>query len=191
MRILTNIIFKVLIIIILIISIPYLMASIFKAIAFFDTSVPRPEIKHAEFPFKLEYKIDGETISVEDVVVCEFDGIGINAAVGKYRTWKSYILSTGEPNYLIKEWQDEKEYVKLYYILGLASDYMGDVYMGDVENEPIDDDFVPYIYYETKSKNGGRDLRSYPSDEELFDEYGIKLELISFEPTHSIKNSFK
>ena len=52
-----------------------------------------PEIRYGEFPFRLEYEINGERFVIEDTVICEFDGIGWNEAQGKFRKWKDYLLT--------------------------------------------------------------------------------------------------
>ena len=58
-------------------------------------NVPEPQIKEGEFPFEMVYEIDGETITVNDIYVCEFDGFDWNEGVGKHRKWKGYIKSSG------------------------------------------------------------------------------------------------
>ena len=51
---------------------------------------PKPEIKYGEFDFKLVYEISGEIRTVEDTIVCEFDGFNIDEGRGKTRRWKEY-----------------------------------------------------------------------------------------------------
>ena len=46
---------------------------------------PKPEIKYGEFDFKLVYEIDGEMQTIEDTVICEFDGFNFDEANGKTR----------------------------------------------------------------------------------------------------------
>ena len=58
-----------------------------------SSNPPKPEITYAEFPFEIVYELEGETVTVNDVYVCEYDGIGMNEGVGKYREWKGYIKS--------------------------------------------------------------------------------------------------
>ena len=38
---------------------------------------PTPEITYGEFPFRLEYRIADEVYVVEDVIVCEYDGVRV------------------------------------------------------------------------------------------------------------------
>ena len=49
---------------------------------------PKPEITYGEFDFKLVYEIDGEIKTLEDTIICEFDGFNIDEANGKTRRWK-------------------------------------------------------------------------------------------------------
>ena len=50
---------------------------------------PRPEITYSEFPFRIEYEINGELVVIEDAVICEFDGFQPNWSGGdKTRKWK-------------------------------------------------------------------------------------------------------
>ena len=52
---------------------------------------PKPEIRCEEFDFKLVYEWEGEIRTVEDTVVCEFDGFNIDEGRGKTRRWKEYL----------------------------------------------------------------------------------------------------
>ena len=49
---------------------------------------PKPEITYGEFGFKLAYELDSELRTIEDTVICEFDGFNIDEARGKTRRWK-------------------------------------------------------------------------------------------------------
>lgn len=54
---------------------------------------PRPEITYGEFPFSLEYEINGHRKVIEDTLIGEYDGIGMNEGIGKYRKWKWRLAS--------------------------------------------------------------------------------------------------
>ena len=58
--------------------------------------VPRPEITYGEFPFTLTYELDGEIKTIEDTIICEFDGFEAIGESGKYRKWKTYLKSGNE-----------------------------------------------------------------------------------------------
>ncbi|WP_336297944.1 hypothetical protein [Aneurinibacillus uraniidurans] len=45
---------------------------------------PRPEIIYGEFPFRLEYEINGQRKVIENILICEFDGFGANEGIGKF-----------------------------------------------------------------------------------------------------------
>lgn len=49
---------------------------------------PKPEIRYGEFDFKLVYEINGEMRTVEDTIVCKFDGFHMDEGQGKTRRWK-------------------------------------------------------------------------------------------------------
>jgi hypothetical protein len=82
----------------------------------------KPLIKKAEFPFKLEYSIHDSLVTVEDVLICEYDGIGVTEATGKYRKWRGYFAS-GKDNITLYRGQDGEE---VYFPIGGAGFYMGD-----------------------------------------------------------------
>ena len=51
------------------------------------TNLPKPEITYGEFPFEIVLEIDGQTKMFNNVYICEYDGIGSNEGIGKYRVW--------------------------------------------------------------------------------------------------------
>ncbi len=83
----------------------------------------KPEIKYGEFPFRLEYEIDGQRKVIEDNLVCEYDGIGMNEGQGKYRKWNER-LTSGNQNILLLSVDNSKE---IYYNPGPADYYMDDM----------------------------------------------------------------
>ena len=89
---------------------------------FMYSNPPLPEIKYGEFPFRLEYEINGQRVVVEDTIVCEFDGIGWNGTMGeKYRKWKTYLASGREQpgTYSTAVLIDERN--EIYFSLGGGS----------------------------------------------------------------------
>jgi len=54
---------------------------------------PKPGITYSEFPFRLVYEINGERKVIEDTLICEYDGIGMDEGRGKYRKWKEHLAS--------------------------------------------------------------------------------------------------
>lgn len=143
---------------------------------------PKPQITKAEFPFMLVYEIDGEQFTVSDTYVCEYDGIGVNEGVGKYRKWKGYMKSKGEKN------TDEIVIIKdgkknVCASIGSASLYMGDDRYADNLH---DDDLL--LFYVTESNGEYQSWRAL-STEALEEEYGVTV--ISWQFTPPIKNTFK
>ena len=70
---------------ILIIASPWIMLAVG---LWLSPAPPKPEITYGEFDFKLVYEIDGEIQTIEDTIICEFDGFNIDEANGKTRRWK-------------------------------------------------------------------------------------------------------
>ena len=60
-----------------------------------------PQITDGEFPFVVEYEIDGERYIIEDTVVCSFVGYDHSAWFAKPRTWNEYLKSGDEDKRII------------------------------------------------------------------------------------------
>ena len=141
-------------------------------VVMFGPKPPIPEIKYGEFPFRLVYEIDGEQKIVEDVIVCEYDGIGMNEGSGKYIKWKSYLKSNRKEEIVLLSLGIGK---KIVYPLGDPECYMG----ADIEEYYLFPNAV------ITRLNGAGLIRS----DELQETYNIKL--ISWEPSPPIENTFK
>lgn len=133
-----------------------------------------PKITYGEFPFKLEYEIDGDVIFLEDRVICEYVGVGWNEGIGKYRKWESHLANTGEESILLLTDNTRK----IYCFVGNSEYYMGD------ETYPEPRPLTPRVYL---VKSDSEDTVSFSQDE-LLEQYNIKL--ISWEFTQPIINSF-
>ena len=110
---------------------------------------------------------------VEDVIVCEYDGVDWNEGVGKHRSWKMTFKNTGEDDLLILTDGD----MSIYCSVGGADYYMGDENYG----EP----YVPKFYYVNSYKSG----YVSGSADELLEEYNI--ELLDWQLSEPIENTFK
>lgn len=88
----------------------------------FVPAPPRPEVTYGEFPFEIVYELDGETITVNDVFVCEYAGIAPAESIAKKRYWKGYIKSTGEDKFVLIEDGD----LRLLCDVGVPEYYMND-----------------------------------------------------------------
>lgn len=153
---------------------------------------PRPEITYGEFPFRLEYEINGERKVIQDTLICEFDGFGKDEANGKYRKWKESLASGDSFRQPLLEANGK---VEISYYPGIAKYFMGDL----GQNEEFQQTIADSIIIERGSRIIKKDGRVFESDgktsstqysnaNELLDSYHIKL--ISWESTPPVKNTF-
>ena len=137
---------------------------------------PRPEITYGEFPFRIEYEINGERFVIEDTVICEFDGFGMGAMGDpKIRKWKSRLASGSDDSGLILYVIDDKKIVT--FNAGGPKYYMGDSGMSPEE----------YWRNALKAFLVGEGAALFP--EQWYDEYNFRF--ISWEFTDPIVNTFK
>ncbi|NKQ21790.1 hypothetical protein HFD84_18410 [Brevibacillus laterosporus] len=126
---------------------------------------------------------------MQDTLICEYDGIGMDEGQGKYRKWKGH-LASGKERVLLLEVDNpvslgsDKKVMKqeIYYSIGSERYYMGDT----KEYEIYEQSFPEASYfeqYEDGSSSGG-----VIQADELLEKYNIKL--ISWDYTQPIKNSF-
>ena len=135
---------------------------------------PRPEIKYGEFPFRLEYEINGQVVVVEDTIICKYKGVGYGISINKkYLKWESCLASGKEIPWdkQVSLLIDEANQIYLY--LREASYYLG---AQDDDNEWSPVAWSPLII-------------GIISTDELWDKYNIRI--ISFEPSPPIENTFK
>ena len=70
---------------------------IFPLYALFSPSIQTPEITSGEFPFRIEYELNGEFHFIEDTVIAEFDGFQFSAgSMERERRWRSRLASGRE-----------------------------------------------------------------------------------------------
>lgn len=140
---------------------------------------PKPVVTYGEFPFRLEYEVNGRRIIDEDILICEFDGFATNTAKGKYRKWKER-LASGREKIILYE-NSENDYI--YYSPGYANYYMDDM-----------DEYVTFNHYFPnacyyKVDGTGLAIDGIISAKKLEEDY--KIVLISWMPSEPIINSFK
>ena len=104
----------------------------------------KPKVKHGEFPFKLVYEYKGEQYTIEDTIVCDYEGISWSLDGGNTRDWNC-------------EFSKDDEYGQ-YYIdveneptLFIDVPYAGDYYMGDKNYKA--EDARPLIMYQDDTTN--------------------------------------
>lgn len=133
-----------------------------------------PTQKTGEFPFRLVYTVDGEQYTEEGTFVCEYMGVSMNTAYGKFRKWRGYIKET-EKTYLVL-YKNEK--VEVRCDLGNPIYYMNDI--NHPQYEHIDVPVKPSLHL---SPSGGMPENVIKSQ--------YKIELIDWTISEPIKNSFK
>ena len=152
---------------------------------------PEPEVKNAEFSFTLIYEIDGEEKIIKDTLICEYDGIGWNEGILKYRKWKSkfgsgiskIILWVGNDVESLEGFSTRIMKIQEVFFYPGPAQY----YMGDGEKEPH---FPGIAYFEQEPGLSGNDgTEGYLADEKIFERFGIRV--ISWECDPPIQNSFK
>jgi hypothetical protein len=112
----------------------------------------------------------------KDTLICEYDGIGMDAGRGKFRKWKNRLASGNKDVFLLKV-NDTKE---IYLYAGDPEYYMDDLSIG------YDNDSLVFYYYE-KNAEGTTD-EIFINTEELYEMYKVKI--LSWDYAKPIKNSF-
>jgi len=151
-------------------------------------ALPYPEIIYGEFPFKLEYEIDGVHFVIEDTLIAEFiESRRGSAMTPSRRMWRTTLQNSGEElRFLLIETND----VTIYFTVGRASYFMGDRNAHDVTIVPN-----PVISIQPRiviTGSQGLFERVYKNSEDahkILVEYGITL--ISWEHEPPIRNSFR
>ena len=159
-------------------AIPKIFYVINSLISFSQTVPEEPKFKYGEFPFELVYEIDGEIITVNDVYVCEYDGISADTGRGKYRKWEGYIKGTGKDAVFICGDNERK----VYCFVGDAEFYMNDERYE--EPRPL----TPRVYA-VNNDSANYDIAFFNSTEELMEYY--KIRIISWKLSEPIENSFE
>ncbi len=157
---------------------------------------PAPQITEGEFPFVLEYEMNGQRYLFEDVVVCTFEGYDLSNPfpfIPYSRSWNASLKSGEEEKRLIIEFDENTESALVSGRINLESSVIlyygsGGYYLGDPESA----DRKPCINYVGKYQTGPKETTvtvtalTYEQLEELF---GIKI--IRFEFSSPIENTFE
>lgn len=149
---------------------------------------PKPAITYGEFPFRLVYQINGETKVIEDTLICEYDGIGMDEGRGKYRKWKERLASGNQKILLLNTdgssgiASGNKKTIEqeIYYDPGSGGYYMGEGSEGYQQS-------IPNASFSEKYQDGSGADGIIRADE-LFKKYQIKL--ISWDIAQPITNNF-
>jgi len=153
----------------------------------FSESPAKPEIRYEEFPFTLVYEIEGKEKVIEDVIVCEYDGIEIDKRQQrKVRVWDGYIKSNSLEYIKLIGLYDElgNEYRRVCFDWWDAEYYMDDrSEHSNVAPNTIANRIIYYRRGDTKW------VEEKMSSQEAYEEYGLRI--ISWECAPKIKNTFK
>ncbi len=164
---------------------------------------PAPQITEGEFPFVVEYEINGERHLIEDMVVCRFDGY--NSATNNFaifghpssRKWSTSLKSGNEDDFGIWIVELDKNTESIYkkgrinYESFIFVDYgTAEYYMGDTEAIFYDEPRIRYFekYYNEDIKMPDSSFKTL-TNEELEKNFGIKI--IRFEFSEPIENKFE
>jgi hypothetical protein len=140
---------------------------------FIDMPAP-PKVKHGEFPFELVYEYKGERRTIEDVIVCDYEGISWSLEGGNSRDWNCDFQKDNEYGQYIIDNINERD---LYIEVPEAADY----YMGD--KGFTKEDARPLLMYIDEVTG------TYYQETDKIDEVGIKI--IEWQPSEPLKGNFK
>ena len=147
--------------------------------AFTNQGVAMPKEKHGEFPFRLEYEIDGQNHVIEDVLIIKYAGIERSIEVEPSILWLKKLKSDPKSEDVLLLETEEKD--RVYYYTGHPHYLMGENY-GDLflyNGESV------YVLSSTDKKNT---WKTGITADEMYDEYGIKI--ISFDIADPIADNF-
>ena len=142
---------------------------------------PLPVIRRGEFPFKLQYELNGEFIVIEDTLVVEFAGVGRGLGSGSFLKWNKYLLSdSSQEDILIFKLHENH---RIYHLTGGAQ-----VHMGQISGRLFwyyDEIIVSRDFNNDGTLRHGRTI----SSQFLYENYGIKI--VNFEIAPPIENRFE
>ena len=152
-------------------ALPFLYFSGIILYSIFIDVPSEPKIKHGEFPFELVYKYKGEQYTIEDTIVCDYNGYSWSLDGGNKRDWTCELSK--DDNYG-QYYIDKENEPSLYIKVPIVADY----YMGDKKvNKDSAHPLIMYIdestgtYYQEKDKVDVVDIMiiSWNSDKPLKD----------------------
>lgn len=131
-----------------------------------EENPPKPTYTYGEFPFHLEYEINGQRMIVEDTVIVKFDGFRAESGIGskKIIKWKQSLKSGKKDVIFFQDGASEKIYLTVR-----EEDYKLEE---EIRNRNYNND-IPFIM---KEVDDGRYISgSVISEDELYSNYKIKL----------------
>ena len=134
----------------------------------------KPKVKYGEFPFELVYEYDNKEYTINETIVCDYEGISFSLDGGNSRDWNCYVTNNDRHG---QYYLDEDKYHTLHIQVPLEANY----YMGDPKFNP--EFAIPYIFYIDESTG----TTYYEQD--LMDVVGAKI--ISWSPSAPLENNIK
>lgn len=165
----------ILLVILSIITVPWILIYVGNLT---EPDPPRPVVTYAEFPFRLEYEINGRKRVIQDTLICEYKGVGTDEGRGKFRKWEQRLASGNEQITLLKVGNNKE----IYYPTGGPSYYMDDL----AEYETFNQAFPNAAFIEA---DGRSTTSGIVNADDLLKLYNIKL--ISWDIAKPITNSFE
>jgi hypothetical protein len=144
--------------------------------------VPKPQVKYGEFPYKIEFEYNGEIVTRNNTIICEF------AKIDEY---------TNEPEWNIRKKNVEEEKVSSNPIVMLniplesgAKAQSAGIMYGHAQGEYLlGNQSRPLIWISMYFDGTYHRIEAEKEVNEFLERYGIKI--ISVEETSPIKNIFK
>lgn len=134
----------------------------------------KPKVKKGEFPFELVYEYKGEQVTINDTIVCEYDGYSFSLEGGNSRDWSCEFKNNDDYGHYYIDQENEPD---LYITIPDAPEY----YMGD--KEYTKEDAAPYIRYIDEETG------TYYEEREKIDIVDIKI--IEWNPSEPLKDNIK
>lgn len=108
---------------VIVLLLPILPTLMLASYALFSPRDARPEITRGEFPFRIEYKVDGVTHIVEDTLIVEFAGrVFDTGGMRRSRRWTGRMSSDGE----VRRFWFPFYGTEVHFVSGSAGYYMGE-----------------------------------------------------------------
>ena len=148
----------------------------FVAIMFWEMfiNVPaKPQIKQAEFPFEIVYEYKGETNTISDTIVIEYEGISFSIEGGNSLDWNATYKNNNGEYFYYPEPGNEDIMIKPVFD---ADYFMGNPEYADVLPSAI-------IYY------GDEETGTNYEETDLMDVIGLKI--VSTKFAEPIENKYK
>lgn len=142
------------------------------------STVEKPEIRYHEFPLEIVYEYQDQTYTIDDMIVCEYEGADWALDGGKYRSWTGYMKSSSDDRILIDETEEGRLYISPFF----SPDYL----MGEPGMDDFDPHYGPDFFFVANDEKDFTYINM--SDEELQEHFNCSI--ISWTTPEPIENTF-